>query len=260
MPVTLLLTATITPPSSGVPGITRLEPGLRLRDYLTALEFYLRQPSDVIERIVFADNSASDVSAVRELADRLGAGKEVIVTSHQGLDYEPALGRGYGEMRLLDTLVDDFAPLAGLPADTRVWKGTGRYMLVNIAACVRAAPARYDLYCDLKNKPHHRFDMRFFSFTLAGYRRIFTGKYREMREERPSPDGPKFVALPEVQMREFVDPYLAAKDPAVIPRFRVEPWVDGVRAWDNVSYNKGKGLIKYAVRAGTRKFAPKVWI
>ncbi len=260
MPVTLLLTATITPPASGVPGITRLDAGLRLRDYLEALEFYLRQPSDVIERILFADNSDSDVSAVRDLADRLGQGKEVIVTSHQGLDYDPALGRGYGEMRLLDYLVNDFAPLAQLPPETKVWKGTGRYMLMNIAACVRAAPAQYDLYCDLKNKPHHRFDMRFFSFSLAGYRRIFTGKYHEMREERMTPDGPLFVALPEVQMREFVDPFLAAHDPAIIPRFRVEPYVEGVRAWDNVSYSKGKGMLKYALRVGTRKFAPRVWI
>ena len=260
MPVTLLLTATITPPTSGVPGITRLEPGLRLRDYLIALEFYLKQPTDVIERVVFADNSASDVSAVQDLADRLGGDKQVIVTSHQGLDYPPELGRGYGEMRLLDYLINDFAPLAGLPPETKVWKGTGRYMLINIAASVRASPRRYDLYCDLKNKPHHRFDMRFFSFTLAGYRRIFNGRYHEMREERITPEGSQFVALPEVQMREFINPYLAAHDPAVIPRFRVEPWVDGVRAWDNVAYNKGKGILKYAIRAGTRKFAPKVWI
>ena len=260
MPVTLLLTATITPPTSGVPGLIRLDPELRLRDYLTALEFYLKQPTDVIERVVFADNSASDVSAVQDLANQLGGDKQVIVTSHQGLDYPPELGRGYGEMRLLDYLVNDFAPLASLPSETKVWKGTGRYMLINIAASVHAAPKDYDVYCDLKNKPHHRFDMRFFSFTLAGYRRIFNGLYKEMCEVRNTPEGPRFVALPEVQMRQFINPYLAAHDPAVFPRFRVEPWVDGVRAWDNVAYHKGKGILKYAIRAGTRKFVPKVWI
>ena len=260
MPVTLLLTATITPPSTGVPGLVRVEPELRLQDYLKAFEFYLKQPSDVISRIVFADNSASDVSKVQELADRLGHGKEVFVTSHQGLDYDPALGRGYGEMRLLDTLINDYEPVAKLPPDSKIWKGTGRYMLMNIKASVLAAPRSYDLYCDLKNKPHHRFDMRFFSFTPEGYRRIFLGLYHKMRESELTPDGPRFVALPEVQMREWVDPYLAANDPAVIPRFRVEPWVDGVRAWDNVAYDKGKGMLKYAIRAGTRKLAPKVWI
>ena len=260
MPVTLLLTATITPPTSGVPGLVRTDASLRLQDYLTAFEFYLKQPSDAIGRIVLADNSASDVAPFRELADKFGQGKEVHATSHQGLDYEPGLGRGYGEMRLLDELFTNYEPVAGLPADAPIWKGTGRYMLINIAACVRAQPPKFDLYCDLKNKPHHRFDMRFFAFTPAGYRRIFLGKYRAMREMRDTPDGPLFVALPEVQMREFVDPLLAAHDPGVIPRFRVEPYVEGVRGWDNVSYSKGKGMLKYALRAGTRKLAPKVWI
>lgn len=260
LPITLLLTATITPPASGVPGLIRTEPGLRLRDYLAAFEFYLKQPSELIERIVFADNSASDVSPLLGLVEQFGYGKQVYVTSHQGLDHDPALGRGYGEMKLLDYLVDTYEPVASLPADTVLWKGTGRYQLTNIAPIIRAAPKHYDLYCDLKDRPHHRFDMRFFSFTLRGYRRIFSGLYRDMRETVMTPDGPMYLKLPEIQMREWVDPYLARLDPAVIPRFRVEPWVDGVRAWDNVAYNRGKGVVKYMIRAGSRRIAPKFWI
>lgn len=258
MPCTLIMTATITPPPTGVPGLGRVDPAVRMRDYLDAFEFYLGVPDRIFDRIVIADNSDSDVTPLQEMADRKGGGKEVWVTSHQGLDYDPGLGRGYGEMKLLDRIVDEYEPVAKLPEDTKVWKATGRYMMTNIARLVESAPDDYELYCDLKNKPHHRFDMRFFSFSLAGYRRLFRGHYHDMAETTMTPEGPLFLKLPEVDMRELVDPHLG--EPGVYPRFRVEPWVDGVRAWDNVSYVKGRGMFKYLTRATARRVAPSIWI
>ncbi len=67
MPRTLILTATITPPS-GVPSLVRTDPALRLRDYLAAFEFYLKVPTAILPRIVFAENSGSDVDPVSGLS------------------------------------------------------------------------------------------------------------------------------------------------------------------------------------------------
>jgi hypothetical protein len=257
MSCTLIMTATITPPP-GAPGLVRVDPALRMRDYLDALEFYLNVPDRYLSRIVFTDNSDSDITPLKELADRRHGGKEVWVTSHQGLDYEPYLGRGHGEMKLLDRIINEFEPIAKLPEETKIWKATGRYKLVNIGRLIDSAPRSYEVYCDLKDMPQHRFDMRFFSFTLAGYRRLFAGHYRDMAEYEMTETGPRFVVLPEVDMRELINHHL--HEPGVFPRFRVEPWVDGLRGMDNASYINGRGMFKYLTRATTRKLAPRVWI
>ena len=256
MPRTLILTATITPPS-GVPSLVRTDPALRLRDYLAAFEFYLKVPTDVLPRIVFAENSASDVAPFRELADRVGAGKEVFVTSHAGLDHPAAYGRGYGEMKLIDRIMTEYPPVAELPDDAPIWKGTGRYVLANIARLVRSAPRQYDLYCDLKDRPQPWFDMRFFSFTPAGYRRFFLGKYHDLREDAPPRPGQPWTN-PEAVLRAAIAPHLG--EPGVYPRFKVEPYVDGVRGWDNRSYVSGKNLAKFYVRSAARVVAPRLWI
>ena len=253
---TLILTATITPPS-GVPSLVRTDPALRLRDYLAAFEFYLKVPTAVLPRIVFAENSASDVAPFRALADRIGGDKEVFVTSHAGLDHPPSYGRGYGEMKLVDRIMTEYPPVADLPADAPIWKGTGRYLLTNIKRLVASAPRRYDLYCDLKDRPQPWFDMRFFSFSPAGYRRLFLGRYRDLREDGPPQPG-QLWTNPEAVLRAAIAPHLG--EPGIVPRFRVEPFVDGVRGWDNRSYVSGKNLAKFYVRSAARLVAPRLWI
>src|SRR3954471_4308953 len=64
----LILTATITPPP-GVPILARTDPQLRLQDYIDALKFYLAVPNHVLDRIIFAENSGSDLSKLRALAE-----------------------------------------------------------------------------------------------------------------------------------------------------------------------------------------------
>lgn len=256
MSSTLILTATIAPPA-GVPALTRIDPNLRRRDYLQAFEFYLKVPTGILGRIVFAENSGADLADFRRLGERWGGGKEVLVTGHDGLDHPPTYGRGYGEMKLVDRIMTGFAPVADLPTDARIWKGTGRYRLSNIADLIGSAPPRYDLYCDLKDRPQPWFDMRFFSFSPAGYRRFFLGRYHDLREDIPPPPG-QHGNNPEAVLRGAMTPHL--RTPGIFPRFKVEPFVDGVRGWDNRSYVSGKNLAKYYVRSAARVVAPRLWI
>ena len=253
---TLILTATITPPQ-GVPELSRTDPAIRLNDYLTAFEFYLKVPTKVLPRIVFAENSASDVSRFEEMAARLGRGKEVFVTTANWNDHPASYGRAYGEMKLIDKIMTEFAPVASLPADAIIWKGTGRHILRNIEPLIRTAPAAYDLYCDLKNRPIPWFDMRFFSFSVAGYRRFFLGRYPEVRDAFSFPEpGSREVA--EMMIRRWIGDQLP--DPKIFPRFRVEPFIQGIRGWDNQPYSRGKGLAKFVVRKFGRRVAPRLWI
>lgn len=254
---TLILTATITPPA-GVPDLLRVDPSVRLRDYLEAFEFYLSVPTKTLPRIVFAENSASDITPFRQMADRLGRGKEVFVTSHDGLDHAPSLGRAYGEMKLLDRIVDTYEPVSTLPDDALLWKGTGRYALKNIARLIETAPKSYDLYCDLKDRPRLWFDMRFFSFSVAGYRRLLRGRYLETLDDIDLGSTRETIGICELMLRHWIEPRL--DDPAIVPRFRVEPFIEGIRGFDNHSYSKGKNLTKYWLRTVSRAVAPRLWI
>jgi hypothetical protein len=240
-----------------VPELIRTAPEVRRQDYLTAFEFYLKVPTKILPRIVFAENSDSDVSAFRELADRLGQGKEVFVTSHQGNDHPPSYGRAYGELKLLDRIIGDFEPVASLPDDALIWKGTGRHILRNIGRLIETAPRSYDLYCDLKNRPMHWFDMRFFSVSKAGYHRFFMGRFPEVRDGHSYPE-PKPREVAEIMIRRWIGEQLP--DPRIFPRFRVEPVVEGIRGYDNSPYASGKGLAKHYLRKVSRTVTPWIWI
>ena len=68
----LLLTATVTPPA-GVPSLQRTNPAQRLRDYEEALSFYLPLVGTTFDAIVFAENSASDITSLKQMTTRFGA-------------------------------------------------------------------------------------------------------------------------------------------------------------------------------------------
>jgi hypothetical protein len=251
---TLILTATINP-QRGLPGLVRTDPSTRLLDYLKAFEFYLKIPAHHLPRLVFTENSGSDVTPFREMADRLGGDREVIITSHQGLDHPAAYGRGFGEMKQIDKVIDQCPPVADLPEDSVIWKGTGRYILSNLVPLMDSMPKGAHLYCDLRNRKHRWFDMRFFACTLGTYRRILRGRYVDLREDLHGESG---WSSPEDKLRRIIDRYLG--EPGIVPRFLVEPCVDGVRGCDNLSYIKGKHLLFYWFRKSARRVVPQVWI
>ena len=254
---TLILSATITPPS-GVPNFGRFDPALRLRDYLDAFEFYLKLPNDCFSRIVIADNSNSDVSALQAMGERLGQGKEIHVLSFDGLDHPASYGRGYGELKLMDRVVDEYEPIAKLPPETIVWKGTGRYKLLNIAKMIRKSPEPFDFYFDQRTWPVGWFDMRFFAFSLAGYRRILRGRYQDLREDLAEDRQSPGATLPEMELRKAIVPHLQEK--SVIPRFNMEPVVAGLRGFDGSSYLEPKSVAKLWLRKVSRAVAPGIWV
>src|SRR6202012_4918185 len=128
--------------------------------------------------------------------------------------YPPSCGRGYGETKLMDYAMSHSETLSQLQEDDRVWKMTGRYVLQNLPALIAGAPDRYDLYCDLKNRPMHWFDMRVYSFTRPGYERLLRGIYPRLSEA-------ELHCSPEVEMHRYIAGKLP--DAGIIPRFRVEP-------------------------------------
>jgi len=162
----LLLTATVTPPS-GVPALQRTDPAQRLRDYEDAFAFYLPMVGTTFESIVFAENSASDISSLRQMVARSGGDtSRVDFLSFYGLDHPAAYGRGYGEFKLVDHAMNS-APL--LRDDAFVWKCTGRYKIANIVDLVRSRPANADIYCHFRDFPCRLCELFLLSFNRHGF-------------------------------------------------------------------------------------------
>lgn len=249
----LILTATITPPG-GVPQLVRTDPQARLNDYLDALAFYMSLPEKYVGRILFVDNSLSDISRLHEMIDIAGQRSRVVLHTFSGLDHPPSYGRGYGEFKLLDHAIDhidELAPQWNHP-DARIWKVTGRYKVRNLSRLIRSAPQR-DLYCDLKNKPQPWMDLRVFQTTLRGYRNFFYNIRESLREDVSH-------RSPEIFFREHVGRILQDHPRMVAPRLRVEPYVDGLRGSDNRNYSTGRNMMKFTLRSVMRNVLPGLWI
>ena len=245
----LLMTATITPDNS--PELARTDPALRLEDYAQALDFYIGQLGTAgrrgaIDAVVFAENSDSDVSSLRALAQARGAGDRVEFIANYGRHSFPGRDRSVGESALLDHAMVTSRLIAAAGAGAVVWKIPGRYRVRNLAATVRAAPARFDLYCDVRNRPIAWLDLRFMAWTPAGYDRLLRGIAERLGTDPKEP-----------AMHAYVT---GLQDSAVVLRYRTEPLVDGVRGWDNRHYAKGGALLKFWLRAASRRLAPGLWI
>ncbi len=246
------MTATITPPP-GVPSLARIDPKLRLDDYVAALEFYLSVSSRYIDRIVFVDNSNSDVTRLRELVHNRGGKKDVEFITYDGLDFPPKYGRGYGEFRLLDYALDRSRLLAELAPNNVFWKVTGRLRVLNIERLIASAPERYDFYGECKRYPHKRLHLRVYSATICGYNIVFRADRDDLREDTSGtiPEHTLFYRLMKCRRNGGI---------VVVPRLRQVPKYSGVGASRNIDYLAGMNRFKYWGRAATRRLVPWWWV
>jgi hypothetical protein len=239
---TLLLTATIKP-LAGIPELQRIDPVERMNDYIRALRFYCNVSETVIPRIVFIENSESDLSQLYDVVSKANASHRVEFLSFSGLDYPPSYGRGYGEFKLLDYAMDHSTTLASAEPNAMLWKVTGRYRVLNIGRIVRTAPPNTDLYCDMRKWPIPWIDLRIFGCTLGGYKNLLKGLYLQLRED-------VINMAPEQHLHPIIDEL--AKSHRVVRRLRNEPFIDGIRGKDSKNYASGVNLIKYLARSSRR--------
>jgi hypothetical protein len=242
---TLLLTAPVSPPANP-PRLKRVDPLQRLNDYLWALRFYVGLPTSAVDRILFIENSEYDLTPLRRMVDEAGATERVEFLSFNGLDHPPRYGRGYGEFKLLDYAMDHARFLTTASPDERLWKVTGRYCVRNLVKMINKAPAGFDLYCDVRDKPIPWVDLRVIAATPGGYRKYLTNLYKDLCEDF-------WHKAPERIIRPWVADWVAKSEPGrVVTRFTVEPYVAGIRGLDGRSYVTGSNLVKYWLRAAER--------
>ncbi|MEO0406176.1 MAG: hypothetical protein AAF289_02380 [Cyanobacteria bacterium P01_A01_bin.135] len=252
----IFLTATITP-KPGVPNLKRTDPEQRLQDYAKAFSFYLDQVGTCCDGIVFVENSNSDVSLLRNLAEEKGLVDQVEFIVFQGLDYPVHYDRGYGEFRLLDYGMSASELIKQFPdCRTVIWKVTGRYIVRNLCQAISSQPQSFDLYCNCRNYPKHWVDTYFMAWTPEGYETCFRDVYHRLKTNVPGiPSG---IAAEEL-FRSWVEQRFIKENAKVVKRFRVTPAIEGTRGADNRGYATDNAW-KFQLRAGIAKLLPWVWI
>lgn len=245
----IILTATITPPKDAIK-LARTDPELRLKDYQQALEFYLECLSKkIITGIVFADNSASDISSLQKLCHLHNLSDKVELLSFSGLDYPPSYGRGYGEFKLIDYVMSHSKLIKQLPENANIWKVTGRYILVNLQAIIKTRPKGYDLYCHCRNIPIRWTDLYVLGWNKKSYSEILNNIYTKIKEDDTAKSA-------EQHFREIIDKDIYQSK--IYKRFKTVPELKGVRGVDGRGYQDMN--YKVVLRKILNKILPCIWI
>lgn len=247
------MTATITPPA-GVPALQRVDPAERLADYERALSFYLSLPANVLDRVVFAENSGSDLVSLERIAQAQPGGKEVELVSFHGLDYPVEHGRGVGETRLIDTALGRSRLLRALGDDEPFWKVTGRLRFTNLDRLIVSAPIGIDLYVDFRRFPRPWVDTRLFACTRRAFRELLMSRIELMRQDELDRSG---YSAPEERLFEELLPERASG--RVVPRLRVEPRIEGFSGQGG-DYARPLRRVWSATRGTIRRLCPPLWI
>lgn len=248
-PQIIVMTATITP-KSDVRSLGRKDPELRRKDYEDAFLFYGKMVGHGIDQIVFVENSASDLSSLKTIAQQLNISDKVEFISFSGLDYPQLYGRGYGELFLLDFAMDASQFIKTNKSSAVIWKVTGRYIVSNLAKLVDRRPRSFDFYCNMRNLPKHVVDMYLMAWTVAGYEKYLRNKCKIYEVSSAA-------AFPEKALREEFD--RDPQDSEFVKRFRIVPLVNGIRGLDNKGYSTDN-IWKFYIRTFLHHTCPVLWI
>jgi len=253
MEKTLVLTATITPPVNAHK-LSRSDPVIRRQDYYSAFSHYLQTLGECFDRLIFAENSGSEVAEFLELASKSSSSPEVLVWSYDANDFPNEWGRAYGEFKLLDLV---FRQLNPGPND-EFWKATGRVFISNIEEISLNSPKKFDLNCDCRYLPKipviwdgkRWMDMRLIGFGAEFYRNEVLGLQDQFRHD--------LVGTPE--------PYFYERVMSWRTRYRVEcrfgrqPVLHGHAGYDNKDLASFRQRAIMHLRRFSRRFTPFVWI
>lgn len=134
------------------------DPVVREAQYVEAIRFYLTT-TDL--PVLFVENSGADLSSL--FSDEISRGRLEIIT-FVGNDYDRNLGKGYGEIRIIEKALSDSHFIQN--ADF-VFKITGRYQVLNINAFISQYEKcnRLELLVDLKQQLQYS-DSRFWGSTV----------------------------------------------------------------------------------------------
>jgi hypothetical protein len=247
----LVMTATITPAPNA--GVKRSSSQVRLEDYKRALRFWLSYPHPAAERILFLENSGTDLSELRAIAEiENPRRREVEFLSLPAREIPAGTNYGYAEMQTLD---EGLALSKLRHATTHMVKVTGRLTFPAIGNALDriANQAPFELMIDCRKLGLFRrgYDARvqLFACSHAFYERVLRGANREMNSSD--------VRLLEHLIYRKAIPFKG--QPGYYLRFPCNIDPVGYFGFKNRRYDSPRTAISRSVRALLRVISPGYW-
>lgn len=139
----MLLTATIE--VGETPNVVRADVDIRFGDYVTSLRKWLKQSR--FKKIVFVENSGFDARLISESISSVVTDADIEILSFDGSDYEPALGKGYGEKEIIKYAMSNSRLLDQCDGFVKV---NGRYFVAQLDCLISLLPVNMDIFSDLR--------------------------------------------------------------------------------------------------------------
>jgi hypothetical protein len=226
-----------------------------MADYTEALLFYMRSLDRSCDRLVFADNSASDLSPLRTAIAGADSRRQVELISFDGLDFPVEQGRAVGEIKLIERAMTESRLLSSLGSDQHFWKVTGRLRVENMSRLMASTPQGCGVYADFRNIPRRWLELRVFAATGRAFKKVFVDQIEAARQDTLKERG--FGTAEESLYQPLLEKRVAE---AIVPRFRVQPRIRGFSGSFNADYGSRRMRVKDSVRALCRVAMPHLWV
>lgn len=241
----LLITSTIAP-SAKTALLAHRDPRKRLDEYKIAFSFYLKLlRDDVVDKIIYADNSGHDLSELEQLANGYPSPSKIEFISFNS-PAQPDVNRYFLEIGLIR---EALKRSTDIKADDQIWKVTGRYLVPNVSQIIRGAPQNADVYINCRNRPIHTVDFYLVRFNQFGFEKLLASDMSDFET----------IASGEDVLRLRLDRHTTGPV-HVVPRFRQTPKIVGTRGFDGANYDSFSGNMKFLARRVLNRLAPNFWI
>lgn len=253
----LLLTATIAPKGRQGHGLTRLDPGLRLGDYQTALRFWLGLDAPWLAGILFAENSGADLDSLRAIA--ANENPRSVPVEFRSYDQPPppeGMHYGYSEFILTRQALKDSALAASAPYFI---KATGRYRFPDLGRLITRLPRDFRVAVDCKLSKILTRDRHYLThYALALFERAFFLEKLGDLPEQMTP-APPWTRAQFIETVLFDRLHPMRREPGIILRWPCNCEAEGIGG-NGDDYATRSRRRKAAVRAVARRLMPWLWL
>jgi hypothetical protein len=250
----LVMTACVDP-SRGEYRLHRADPAVRLEDYKGALRFWLRYPDHRVRNILFIENSAYPLDALKSIATAENVlDKNVEFISLNCNWYPPGGHYGYAELRMLDLGLQQSRLRS---STTHMIKISGRFKFPSLSRLLDRVPTDFDAVADARawqtlrirlDRPYVTTPIILFAHEF--YRSHLQDCYKELELGRES-------HMEAIYYRKLAE--LSASN-KILFRFPCNVSPVGFPAHRNRSYTHPAQLLVNGLRAVARRVSPGWWI
>lgn len=253
----LLMTACIRPSADNISrhAIWRNDPEVRLNDYRTALDYWLRYPDRRISAIVFIENSGYDLQELRDLA-RTGNpfGRETEFLQIRAARIPEGLHYGYSEAEMIDHA---FTESHLIRQYDHIIKVTGRIFFPGLSRLLDRVRERHLIVTDCRDFRIFRIRRQMILTTLFIVRKDF---YAERLLDAKARMVSTQTGLIEWMYYRILRPLYDARPRDLVLRFPINVEPVGFGAHWNIDYSSRKKKLISRGRGMLRFLFPALWI